>query len=285
MRTKTINQLLNNLPKNFDQREAEILLAKILDKDRVYILMHPEKTVSIFKQWQLGRMISRRLHQTPLAYLLGHKEFFGLDFLVTKNVLIPRPETELLVEKVLEKTNTILKKPITLIDVGTGSGCIPISLAKNSSLNLEILALDISAKALKVAQKNSQTHQTNITFIKSNLLTSLPTKVWNNHNLIITANLPYLSQTEFTTEASIQAEPKLALVAEQEGNALMKKLLEQIQAKIKPGHRVELFLEMNPNQITEIKNYAKQLFVCEAVIIPDLAGLNRVLYLSLSPKN
>ena len=285
MQTKTISQLLNKLPPNFDRREAEILLAKIFKKDRYYVLAHPEKTVSVFKQWQLGRLISQRLRHVPLAYLLGHKEFFGLDFLVNKDVLIPRPETELLVEKVLEKINTTLEKPITLIDVGTGSGCIPISLTKNTGLNLEIIALDISTKALKVAQKNSKIHQTNITFLKSDLLGNLPEIVWDKKNLIITANLPYLNQTEFETETSIQSEPELALVAKQDGKALMEKLLEQIQTKIKPGHKIELFLEMNPHQITSIQNFTKQLFFCQVVIIPDLAGLNRVVCLSLSPKN
>ncbi|HCW74922.1 MAG TPA: peptide chain release factor N(5)-glutamine methyltransferase, partial [Candidatus Marinimicrobia bacterium] len=154
---------------NLPHLEAEILLSEILKKPREFILAHGERALTKPQITDYKLLIKKRLKGMPIAYITGEKEFYGLKFKVNKNVLIPRPETELMVEEALKLTAD--GTPAAIIDVGTGSGCVIITLAKQIA-NCEFLATDISAKALAVAGQNAKLHGVakKIKFLKGDLL-------------------------------------------------------------------------------------------------------------------
>lgn len=162
----SIAQLLKSSP--LPKLETEILLVEELKVDRSYLNAFSETEISNKQLISLNKKIARRKDGEPLAYILGYKEFYGRTFLVNKNVLIPRPETEALVETVLKE---ISNKELTLVDVGTGSGCIAITLQLEQP-HLNVIATEIDPTALSVARKNAHLHRVDekITFVKSNLL-------------------------------------------------------------------------------------------------------------------
>ena len=211
-------------------------------------------------------------------------KFFGLDFLVNKNVLVPRPDTELMVKTALEHLNTSSPNHILLLDVGTGSGCIPISVIKTlKHKNIKTIAVDISTKALGIAKKNAKKYNVEIKFLHGNLLEPVIKNISLNQfkSMLITANLPYLTNKQFETENSIQHEPKLALVADNDGLALYEELLKQIATfhTCPPSGRVPLssFLEIDPSQTNKIKILIKKYLPESSIEIKkDLAGLDRL---------
>jgi len=160
-----IRQIIAKSTNSIGKLDAELLLAFVLRKNREFVITHPNKKLSALEQFKFSRLVHKKKKGYSVAMLTGHKEFFGLDFFVNKNVLIPRPETELMAEKVLE----IITPKTTLIDIGTGSGCIPIAIAKNTKLK-KVIVIDISKKALKIAKLNAQKNNVQIEFLKSNLL-------------------------------------------------------------------------------------------------------------------
>lgn len=280
MLKKTISQLLSNVPTTVHTRDAKIILAHLLGKNQTFVLAHPEFVVSFFTCLSFRAHIKKRKKGWPLAYLLGHKEFFGLDFLVNTHTLIPRPETEVLVEAVLKQVSTLKTDTNSiLIDVGTGSGCIPIAIAKNTSQKLKIMGLDISQKALTVAISNAARTQTSVEFLYSNVLSAIPISAFSTiSQVIITANLPYLTNQEFEAEPSIHYEPKTALVASGNGLALYLQLLTQIHAIPQKNREFSLFCEVNPEQINPLRTAINQYFPqADFLVYKDLAGLNRVL--------
>ncbi|MDD4876071.1 MAG: peptide chain release factor N(5)-glutamine methyltransferase [Dehalococcoidales bacterium] len=257
--------------------ECELLLRHTLKKsrDQIYLdfdyeLMPHEKEVF----WQL---FERRLNGEPIAYITGHREFYGLDFYVNPNVLIPRPESELLVEKTLAlspKYNT----PI-IADIGTGCGAIAISLAL-SLPEAKIYATDISAPALlEVALLNCQRYSvTNrICLLQGDMLNPLPEPV----DLIV-ANLPYVKFSELSTINPALFEPILALDGGPDGLDKIRRLCGQAKNKLNPdGH---LLLEIGQGQEKAIIPFLHRLFpLAEIEIIPDLSGIDRIITLKLPP--
>ncbi len=266
-----IQQLLKNNP------DIELLLANAIHKEKIFVISHPEYSLGSLEIGRFFYYLWQYKHGYSIAAITHHKEFFGLDFFVNKNVLIPRPETEMIVEEVLG----ILKKSTDknlLIDIGTGSGCIPIAIAKNSPSPLDIIALDISKKALKLATKNIQKHNVKIRLICSDLLEKIfPADLATYTKIIITANLPYLTQEQLEDEPSIQKEPKVALVAAENGLALYRKTLDQIKNKINNKNLLILF-EIDPSQEMSIQKIANEYLPQTTLEIKkDLAGLSRVL--------
>jgi len=220
--------------------DAELLLAHCLNKDRSFVITHSELALSAAQTNKFALLIQQRQRHIPIAYILGHKEFYGLDFIVNQNVLVPRPESELIVDIVKD----IAKPEDVLIDIGTGSGCLAISL---SPFFASALALDISPQALAIAKKNAKRHKRDtIHFITSDLLLRLP-KLRPYSHLIITANLPYLTVDEIRAEKSISREPRLALYGGVDGLKLYRKLAKQITALQKIHHySITLLCEINP---------------------------------------
>ncbi|MFH1412909.1 MAG: peptide chain release factor N(5)-glutamine methyltransferase [bacterium] len=265
----TIKQALINAQKklkdiNSAHLDAEILLSHILNKQREFVLSHPEIEINDKQIDKYDELIKKRAKHEPTAYLTGHKEFYGLDFKINKDVLIPRPETELIIDNVLQqKTN-----PDTIIDIGTGSGCIIIALAKH--LKIKAIAVDISDKALEIARQNAKKHNVNIQFIQGDLLQPIlnnPGLINKCEKLIITANLPYLKPNYSNM---LKHEPELALKGGSDGLDCYRKLAEQIK-KLKNSSVIYCEIDhLQADAIKEIFNFAK------IQIKSDLAGLDRL---------
>jgi len=283
-----IKTLLNNSA--LEPLDAELLTAHVIKKPREYIVSHLDATVSFFQQQQIHRLFKKRKKGVPLAYLTGHKEFYGLDFFVNKHVLIPRPDTELMVSLALNAIQPLdNKKQIVLVDVGTGSGCIPISILKISEhKNIKAVATDVSSHALRVAKKNAKKYNVDITFLHGNLLEPV-LKFKNNEiiqeqsSIIITANLPYLTEKQFLDEPSIQHEPKLALVAKNNGLALYEELVTQTQLLVTSYQLpVTLYFEIDPMQTERISAIMRKYFPAAKINVKkDLSGLDRVVCMTL----
>ena len=153
--------------------DLDLLLAKTLHQTKEFIFLHPQYLVSIIQHLHFRWLVYLKKKGYSVAAIVGHKEFYGLDFLVNKHVLIPRPDTELMVEEAVERIKGTREKEeenIILIDVGTGSGCIPISILKNLTAPIQTFAIDVSRPALRIAKKNAKKHNVNIQFLHGNLL-------------------------------------------------------------------------------------------------------------------
>ena len=261
--------------------EAEILLSHVLKKPQEFILARPECRLTPKQTTNFKLLISGRFKGSPVAYLIGHKEFYGLDFFVNKNVLIPRPETELMVGEAL-RLIARSTKPATLVDVGTGSGCVAVTLAKLTKQ--KFMAIDISPQALAVARRNAKYHKVNkqIKFIQGNLLEPLFNNkfVIRNCKLIILANLPYLTPSQIKNSPSIKREPKLALDAGPDGLKYYRQLFKQIKKLRVTGYAL---CEIGPRQSNAIKKLVKrQLPQVKLQIKKDLAGLNRLAIIKIT---
>lgn len=287
----TIKQIINDAEKSLKtkkiltpQLDAEIILAFLLGKTREYLLAHLEKKIAPTIAKKYLKLADLRGKGEPVAYLIGHKEFFGLSFLVNKNTLIPRPETEILVEEALKIIEN-KKNKILCVDIGTGSGNIIISLAKKTrNKKEEFIGLDLSAKALKIAKINARLNKVieKIKFFKSDLLK----KVFENYPLLIgynsivlIANLPYvpsenLKKLNSPETAGLKFEPKLALNGGLDGLNFYRKLASQIKKALKNNKNIILLCEINFDQGKEIKKIFS--FFKKAEIKKDLSGLDRV---------
>jgi release factor glutamine methyltransferase len=221
-----------------------ILLEDVLNVDRVHILTHSEESIPINDLTLLENKIQRRLQREPLAYIRGYNEFYGRNFVVNSAVLVPRPESEAIIE-IVKSLHLPCPK---IIDIGTGSGALAVTL-KLELKDSEITATDVSEKALAIAQENAQKLDADITFCSNDLLenTASPFNV-------IVANLPYVSHDQ---EVSIETtfEPEQALFAENDGYALIERLLTQINSSTlsKTGY---LLLESEPRQHARIQKSA-----------------------------
>ncbi len=204
--------------------DAELILSYILKKDRSYLLAHDDDILSFFNSLKFRYLVRKRKTGFPLAYILGKKEFYGIDFKVNKNVLIPRPETEDMVEAVI----SYIQEGDLLVDVGTGSACIPISVLKNLDF-LTAFALDISSSALKIARQNAKIHAMNsrIQFFQSNLFNDFDLNIFRGIDFVLTANLPYVP-LDYQINIEAHFEPPVAIYAKDDGLDLYKKLLKQI---------------------------------------------------------
>ena len=293
----TIEQVFQSAIKKLQNKtisphlDAEILLAFILKKPKEYLYINPKIPIDTKMLKKINLSIRRRMKHEPIAYITGHKEFYGLDFLVEQSVLIPRPETELMVEEVLKILKTDpLSPPLPeekklIVDVGTGSGCIPIAIVKNT--DVRAIAIDNSDKALKIARINAKRHGVfnKIKFIKSNLLKSYKLKAINYKLLIITANLPYLPTSEWR-RAPLDVkkyEPRSALDGGHDGLKYYLELLQQIEV-IARITQIPIFclFEFCPEQKNTLKNLILTTFpTAKMQIKKDLAKQDRLLILEI----
>lgn len=284
-KNKTNQSILNIIQEsrkntNLQNSEIEAILSFVIQKSKEFLYTYPEKKISLKEYNLYQRLVQKRENNTPLAYILGEKEFYNLNFKVNKNVLIPRPETELIIDEVLKIKEINKDKSVNIIDIGTGSGCIIVTLAKLITNKMNFFGLDIDKKALKIAKENSILNNvdTKINFIYSDLF-SFFTK--NKDKLasinIITANLPYLTNKEFKAEKSIQEEPVKALIASKNGLYYYEKLFDEIKYAMDTYGRYYLFCEINPHQKKEIILMIKKCFPLAMVaIIKDLKRMDRL---------
>jgi release factor glutamine methyltransferase len=217
---------------------AELLLMFTLACDRAYLFAHPERELSAEEKARYEEALTQRARGVPAQYITGHQEFWGMDFIVTPAVLIPRPETEHVIETVLHLSNVVRASspgsPTRIVDVGTGSGCIAIALARELPQS-EMHATDISPAALEVAQANAARHQfeTRIRFHQTDLLQGLDPATFD----FVVSNPPYVGESE---EDQVQLEvrkfePRNAVFAGATGLEVIERLIPQAHAMLKPG--------------------------------------------------
>lgn len=261
--------------------DASVLIAHIMDKPRTWVAAHPELTPTAEQQEKLEESLARLESGEPLPYVLGRWEFFGMEFEVTPDVLIPRPETELLVEKAITWLN---KSPIrrTVADVGTGSGVIAISLAMNIP-DAKILATDISPAALQVAQKNARKFNvaSRINFVECDILpprpASFPTE---EHFDLLCANLPYIPTETLRSLPVYGREPALALDGGADGLDLFRKLMRVAPDWMAPNSLI--LLEIESTLGVQALNLACDMFSrAEIHLYKDLTGRDRLLEIML----
>ncbi len=248
--------------------EAEVLLAHVTRLARTTLLAHPEQPLSAEEQAHYGDLLARRAAGIPLPYLTGRVEFFGLEFVVTPDVLIPRPETEMLVERALERG------PRTVVDVGTGSGCVAVALAVRLP-RARIYATDLSRAALRVAVENARRQGVadRIHFLQADLASPLRGPV----DLVV-SNPPYVAEEEWASlpESVREHEPRLALDGGPGGLRVIRRLLADAARLLRPGG--VLLVEIGAGQGTDATVLARAAFPQARIRIhPDMAGRDRIL--------
>jgi len=228
--------------------DAEIILAHTLLKNRTYLHAHGDEQLDHHRREIADARVRLRAERTPIAYIVGHKEFYGRSFRVTPATLIPRPESEAILT-ILHEIIGHSTQPQQLVDVGTGSGCLGIT-AKLEFPQLHTTLLDISQHALTVARKNAEKLDANVVLLRSDLLES-----YADIAQYIVANLPYVDPS-WQRSPETDHEPSLALFAEDSGLLLIKKLLKQAPARLVQGGY--LILEADKRQHTEIIHTAQE---------------------------
>ncbi len=228
-----------------------VLLEDSLGKDRSWLLAHPELPLDEPTMQKLNAMVKRRAMHEPLAYIRGHSEFYGREFMVTPDTLQPRAETETMID-LLKKLE--LKKPI-IAEIGTGSGCIAVT-AKLEFPDAQVYATEIDAAALKVAQQNAQKLQADVTFYKGSLLEPLlKNKV---QPTVLLANLPYVPDN-YEINRAASHEPKIALFSGQDGLDHYREFFDQIGAESEFATKLQFILtESLPAQHAALKARAKK---------------------------
>ena len=234
--------------------DAEIILAHTLKKPRTFLHAHSDDELSARDEDIANARIEIRKDRVPVAYIIGHKDFYGRRFKVTPSVLIPRPESEQLItmlKKLLPSTRPLPGiDTMRLVDVGTGSGCLGIT-AKLEFPELHVALTDISRHALAVASKNASTLGAEVETFQSDLLNDYP----YSPNIVV-ANLPYVDKSWDFLSPELANEPEDALYADDGGLSVIKKCLEQVALRCKPG--TSLLLEADERQLDDIEAAAKQ---------------------------
>jgi release factor glutamine methyltransferase len=297
-----------------DTLAAELLLLHVLRRDRAWLYAHPEELLDAQSTESYFALLHRRAAGEPTQHLTGHQEFWGLDFEVTPDVLIPRPETEHLIEVALDRLAVrelkagrppkLTGENLSIVDIGTGSGCIAIALAKELPA-AQIFATDISPAALVVAQRNATRlgFSNRITFLESNLLDAVPTVgaryivpvlgTQTSPNLLppeppllfdlIISNPPYIARKE-SNSLPIEVrdhEPATALFGGEEGYELYAQLIPEVARHLKPGGL--LVLELGHDSLPAVRPLLDSPQWANILVTNDLAGIPRVLSAGHTP--
>ncbi|OFZ70653.1 MAG: protein-(glutamine-N5) methyltransferase, release factor-specific [Betaproteobacteria bacterium RBG_16_58_11] len=250
--------------------EAQVLLGHVLNQARAYLLAHPEAALTDANHTQFEALLTRRERGEPIAYLTGQREFYGLKFLVTPDVLIPRPETELLVELALEHIPH--DTPMRILDLGTGSGAIAITLAKLRP-QAQITAVDVSPQALAIARQNAARVGTpNIRFVGSNWFSGLDES--SRFDLIV-ANPPYVAENDpHLSQGDVRYEPIMALTAGAEGLDAIRHIAQASLSFLQVGGR--LLFEHGYDQEALSRDLLHSLGYEDIACYPDISGQPRV---------
>jgi release factor glutamine methyltransferase len=249
------------------RRDAELLLAHLLGWDQAALLTHSERLLSPAEADQFESMLSRRLASEPVQYITGVQEFFGLPFEVSPAVLIPRPETEHLVEAVLERFGR--ESSPRIVDVGTGSGAIAVALA-HAIPRSQVTAVDLSSAALEVAQRNAERHGVleRVTLLQSDLLAALESADFE----VVVSNPPYIAEGEVLEPQVFNYEPRSAFYAGPTGLEVYQRLIPQARKVLKP--QGWLMLEIGYGQSKALSRLLSDWN--EVSFLNDLQGIPRV---------
>lgn len=254
--------------------DAEVLLCHVLNMDRVQLYVNFDRPLEVSEIDQYRYLIGWRGRRVPVSYLLGKREFYSKEFKVTRDVLIPRPETEILVEQAIKLVQPFIMPRV--IDLGTGSGVIAVSLALQIS-EIQVLAADISSQALAVAQENATLLgvKEKITFLQSDLFQKIP----NDKYHLICSNPPYIPTKDLSTlEPEVRLEPKIALDGGIDGLDFYRRIIAQApEYLISGGH---LVLEIGWDQGAKVIELGRTAGFVNCQIIPDYAGKDRVVTLT-----
>ncbi len=232
--------------------------------------------IEYIKKYGNKKNLKKNLEQLkkgkPVQYIVGNVNFYGYNFIIDENVLIPRFETEGLVEKVIENIKTMNKKNLNIIDIGTGSGCIAITLKKELN-NYIVDAVDISKEALKIALKNASNLKCDINFYQNNLLENIPKKYD-----VIVSNPPYIAYDEEIMDIVKKNEPSIALYAKDNGLFILKEILKQSKDKVQDQFLIAL--EIGASQGETLKKIAHTIYPeCQIWVEKDLANFDRYLFI------
>lgn len=258
--------------------DAQLLLAHVTGLARTTILAYPERPLAPEDAERYAALVTRRVAREPVAYLTGHREFMGLDFLTDARALIPRPETELLVEAALAEVRARLAEPTSsapvVADIGTGSGAIAVALARLEPRLATIYATDVSADALSLARENAQRMGVaeRIGFLEGDLLLPLPEPVD-----VLLANLPYVAPRDAPTLSDDvrRYEPPLALYGDDDGLGHLSRLFAQASGRLRPG--AAILLEFGYDQRAAVVTLAQTTFpTADIRIVVDYAGWDRL---------
>ncbi len=276
----TVLELLNLTTTFFEQKgidsarlNAELLLAETLKCKRLDLYLAFDKPVKDEEVNHFREFIRRRGNREPLQYILGYVDFYGLNFFVNKDVLIPRQETEILVETIINHTDK--ETELNIMDIGTGSGIIAVCLANNLP-NVKIIAVDKSPAALLIAKQNAEKNNVaeRITFIEIDVLnTSLAV---NTKFDIIVSNPPYVSQKEFSSlqKEIVSHEPDFAVTDFSDGLTFYRKII--VSAKTLLNENGKIFFEVGAGQAEEVKSIFKENNFSSMQIWKDYGGIERV---------
>lgn len=251
---QSASQKLKNAEIASADLDAELILARVLDTERTTLHAYPNRRLTRQQVFHANNWLNKRLKRIPLAYIFHEKEFFGRKFYINESVLVPRPETETLIEVTKELTQNDDK----ILDIGTGSGIIPVTLKLELTKTVEIFASDISLHALAVANLNAKRLTGKaIQLFASNLLDKIPSEILSQIT-ILTANLPYVDRNwvNFETQNELHHEPQIALYAEKNGLKLIFSLLEQAQDL---PNLQKIILEADHQQFQKIEQKAIEL--------------------------
>jgi len=258
--------------------EAEVLLRHVLKIDRATMFRDLEENISEDNVTNIASLVKRRIQKEPLAYITGIKEFYGLMFEVSEGVLIPRPETELLVETAITKAKLLKKNEINIVDVGTGSGAIAVSLAVNIP-NSNVIAIDLSKSALEIADENRRTHgmYSRIKLRLGNLLEP----VTENIDILV-SNPPYIRKDRLhSLQEEVLKEPRLALDGGEDGLRLIAELLSQARERM--DSRSIILFEIDSDQGIEASKISKNTFpLGDVSVLKDLNNDDRAVLIELN---
>ena len=284
---QTVGQALKNISKIFknkgiinSEREAETLLNYFLKMTKSEICLSYDKELTGREKTKLENNILKRLDRIPLQYITKHQEFMGMDFLVEKGVLIPRPETEILVEEAIKKLrNYKYSVNLNVADLGTGTGVIAISIAKFID-NITIYATDISKKSLQIALKNSQKHdcKDKLIFLQGDLFEPFKNRIEKYSLEAIISNPPYIDSCDFKSLSPEvkDNEPKIALFGGIDGLDYYRRIIEKSPQYLKKNGFIALEVGLNQSRIVKELIIRENKFNQDVEIIKDYLGIERV---------